>query len=103
MSLDKTPAHLIKALRLVRKPTAGCKAAMLSGCLEQGAYTQWGEDLRTGTLWSALRSAESYEIDGHYAVGTVAAALKASLTKGVLKRAAWWETELATLRTKIRL
>jgi len=48
-----------------------------SNCLDQGAYIQFGADLRTYNLWEALLYAATYEDGGAYVTGSVAATLSA--------------------------
>jgi hypothetical protein len=44
---------------------------LVTGCIEQGAYIQFGADLATYSLYEALLYAEGYEAQGMYRAGSV--------------------------------
>lgn len=50
---------------------------LVNGCIDQGAYIQFGRDLVLYNLWEALLYAQSYEKQGMYAEGTVQKVLDA--------------------------
>ena len=68
-----------KALRKVRgvagKLQDHARHCLNKGCLDQGAYIQFGSDLQTYNLYEALLYAYSYEEAGHYVKGTTQTAL----------------------------
>lgn len=45
------------------------------GCIDQGAYIQFGRDLQLYNLWEALLYAKGYEEQGMYVEGTIQSAL----------------------------
>jgi hypothetical protein len=44
---------------------------LVKGCIEQGAYIQFGEDMQVYNLYEALLYAEGYELRGMYRAGSV--------------------------------
>jgi hypothetical protein len=54
---------------------------LVQGCIDRGAYIQFGADMGLYNLWSALNSAKSYEEDGMYSPGSAQRALDAVLAK----------------------
>ena len=52
--------------------------ALVTGCLEQGYYIQFAQDIRTYGLWEALLYAEGYEGKG-FSEGSAQRALNAAL------------------------
>lgn len=73
-----------KALRktkMVSRVTDEARYVLSGGCLEQGAYMQFGADVNLYGLWEALLYAETYEDKGAYKKGTVKEALQAALAK----------------------
>lgn len=81
-----TPNHVKAKMRKVKKVPACIKAELLKGCINQGAYIQFNQDVGMYGLWEALLYAESYEDTGHYELGTVHDALDAYFkTKAVSK------------------
>ncbi len=74
----------------LRKTKSGpiCDVArntLVKGCIQQGAYIQFGSDFKVYGLWGALMSADSYEKDGYYAPGSVAKTLEAVVKKMTAK------------------
>jgi hypothetical protein len=72
-----------RALRKI-KGVAGerqdiARNTLVKGCLEQGAYIQFGRDMAVYNLWEALLFAQGYEEDGMYKTGSAQAALDAVL------------------------
>lgn len=70
-----------KVLRKV-KGVAGnlqdvARNVLVQGCIDQGAYIQFGQDMRLYNLCEALLYAESYEKQGMYAPGTTQKAIDA--------------------------
>ena len=81
-----TPNHIKVKMRKVKTIPACIKATMLKGCINQGAYMQFHQDVGMYGLWEALLYAESYEANGDYALGTTHDALDAYFkTKAVAK------------------
>ena len=68
-----------KALRKERgvagKLQERARNCLSGGCLDQGAYIQFGSDLQTYNLYEALLYAHSYEEQGCYKLGTTQKAL----------------------------
>lgn len=68
-----------KQLRKVKGVTGPlqdiARNTLVQGCLEQGAYIQFGADLRIYNLWEALLYAHGYEERGMYRAGTAQKAL----------------------------
>jgi hypothetical protein len=81
-----TPNHIKVKMRKVKTVPACIKATILKGCVNQGAYIQFVQDVGMYGLWEALLYAESYEANGDYAQGTVHDAMDAYFnTKAVAK------------------
>lgn len=81
-----TPNHVKAKMRKVKTIPACIKATLLKGCVNQGAYMQFHQDVGVYNLWEALLYAESYEANGDYANGTVHEAMDAYFkTKAVAK------------------
>lgn len=70
----------IRYLRKRKTLKAGAKAKLLAGCLEQGVYIQFHEDLRFG-FWNAILCAQHYEESGKYTKGTCLNVLQAQCPK----------------------
>jgi len=81
-----TPNHIKAKMRKVKTVPACIKAELLKGCIQQGAYIQFNQDVGLYGLWEALLYAEGYEDQGHYELGTVHDAMDAYFkTKAVSK------------------
>jgi hypothetical protein len=82
-----TPNHIKVKMRKVKTIPACIKAELLKGCINQGAYMQFHQDVRMYGLWEALLYAEGYECpNGDFKEGTVHNAMDAYFkTKAVAK------------------
>jgi hypothetical protein len=72
-----TPNHIKTKMRAMKTIPIGIKAELLKGCINQGAYIQFNQDVGLYGLWEALLYAEGYENQGDYELGTVHNAMDA--------------------------
>lgn len=68
---DVEKKHLRKVKGVAGKLQDVARNSLVSGNTEQGAYIQFGADLRIYNLYEALLYAHNYEESGAYAAGTV--------------------------------
>jgi hypothetical protein len=81
-----TPDTIKAKMRKVKTIPACIKATLLKGCINQGAYMQFHQDVGMYGLWEAMLYAQGYEGNGDYTEGTVHDAMDAYFkTKAVSK------------------
>lgn len=73
--------QLRKIRTIAHKSVEAARNTLVTGCIEQGAYMQFGRDVTVYGLWEALLYASNYEGDGAYEVGTAQKALDAAVKK----------------------
>jgi hypothetical protein len=76
---DEQKRKLRKVKGVAGKLQDIARNTLVGGTIAQGAYIQFGSDLRTYNLWEALLYAKGYEDKGDYAEGSTQCALDAVL------------------------
>lgn len=59
-----------------------CRHSLVANCIVQGAYIQFGVDLRLYGLAEALRLAEGYQNQGYYKSGSVTKLIQETIDAG---------------------
>lgn len=81
-----TPNHVKAKMRKMKTIPACIKAGLLKGCINQGAYIQFNQDVGLYGLWEAMLYAEGYENQGDYELGTVHDAMDAFFKTDTVKK-----------------
>lgn len=80
LSCDVALKNALRRVKRADHPAAeAARHSLVKACRVQGAYIQFGSDLRVYGLWEALLYAKNYEDNGDHADGAARKALAAAI------------------------